>query len=290
MESPTAICFANNGQSVVTGGFRTDRMLQLFDLNRPGREANVVLKLGKTRRSKDGQKGLVSALAVANLDPNLLAVGTYAPGTIYLYDLRVQFAPAAEIIIDGTRVIGHGNSARKRKHFMYPDDDDFLNFSAAKAQWYHSRTRTGVTQLDFTADCQCLMSVSRRSNAVLRWDMRRLSSASSFCPGVASYETRNDTNQRLEFAMDRKEKIYVGGSDQCVRVYDIKRGVLIDTIDCAFGGAVNGVSVHHLGKRTLLATAIGSRQFPAYSDWDLDFPHQAVEGRPGGCLSLSELS
>ena len=287
LESPNSVCFANNGLSVVTGGFRTDRMLQLFDVNRPGRDASVILKLGTTRRSTDGQKGLVSALAVASVESNLLAVGTYSPGSIYLYDLRVQFAPAAEIVIDGTCVVGHGKSARKRKAFVDPDDE--LNFSAAKAQWYHTRTRGGVTQVNFTADCQSLLSVSRHSNAVLRWDVRRLSSSPTFCPGVASYETRNDTNQRLEFAIDGNENLYIGGQDNCVRVYDLKRTILLDTIDRVFGDSVNGVSVHHLGERTLMATATGSRHFPADSDWDLDFPHGAVEEKVVGCVCLSEL-
>jgi telomerase Cajal body protein 1 len=284
MESPTSVCFANNGMSVVVGGFRTDRMLQLFDLNRPGRDASVILKLGKTRRSTDGQKGLVSALAVASVESNLLAVGTYSPGSIYLYDLRVQFAPVAEIIIDGACVVGHGKSARKRKHLV---DDAF---STAKTRWYHSRTRGGVTQVKFTADSQSLLSLSRRSNTVLQWDVRRLSSSYAFCAGVASYETRNNTNQRLEFTLDGNEKLYIGGQDRCVRVYDLKQCVLLDTIDCVFGDSVNGVSVHQLAGQTLMATTTGSRHFPSDSEWDLDFPHGAVKDKVVGCVCLSELS
>ncbi len=302
MESPTTLCFASNGQQIVTGGFRTDRMLQIFDLNRPGRDPTIVLKLGKTRRSKDGQKGLVSSLTVEKIQQNLLAVGTYSPGSIYLYDLRTQSAPVSEIIVDGTCIAGHGKAhSRKRKHFGHSgvvlDDEDnddninnnkntsILNFSAAKIQWYHSRARGGVTQVEFSLNGQYLFSASRRSNAVLQWDLRRLSS-SSFCPGIASYPTCNDTNQRLGFALD--DRLWIGGQDKCVRIYNLD-GSMVDTMD-GFEDAVNGVSIHTAGERTLMATAVGSRRFPSEQDWDEDCPHHAADASNSGWFSLSEIS
>jgi hypothetical protein len=287
MESPTTLSFANNGQQIVTGGFRTERMLQVFDLNRPGREASSILKLGKTRRSKDGQKGLVSALSASA--HNILAVGTYSPGSIYLYDLRAQSTEVAEIDVTGTCVVGHGkaHSGRKRKHFVDENEEDLLNFSAAKMKWYQSRARSGVTQLEFSHDCQYLYSASRRSNAILQWDMRRLSS-SSFCPAIASYETDNDTNQRIEFAL-WEDNLWVGGRDKCIRVYEqSKSGKLKCKMD-GFRDAVNGVSLTSLGDKTLLASASGSRQFPSEQDWDEDDPHRNSEENDGGSLGLYDV-
>ena len=62
MESPTVAIFSGNGQKILAAGFRTDRTIHIFDAAVPGRDSTI-LHLGKTRRSSDGQKGLVSALS-----------------------------------------------------------------------------------------------------------------------------------------------------------------------------------------------------------------------------------
>ena len=299
MESPTTLCFVENGQKIVTGGLRSDRILHVFDINRPGREhSRPMLKLGKTRRSKDGQKGLVSAMAYSERT-GVIAVGTYSPGSIYLYDLRTYSrSPVAEIVMSSSTstssggsvcVVGHGKRGKKmnkRKRFAAVDDNDddaaptdnnrnsndkdnggvgvndpppssvplpSMNFSAAKLQWYQSRTRGGVTQVEFDDD-DCngngnghyLFSTSRRSNAILQWDLRKISS-SNFCPGIASFETDNDTNQRIEFQI-HGDQIWTGGRDGCVRVYNHRRSTagkshLLAKID-GFRDCVNGISLH----------------------------------------------
>mmetsp|Transcript_13316 Transcript_13316/g.37485 ORF Transcript_13316/g.37485 Transcript_13316/m.37485 type:complete len:570 (-) Transcript_13316:1086-2795(-) len=287
MESPTTLCFVENGQKLVTGGLRTDRILHVFDINRPGREHSPpLLRLGKTRRSKDGQKGLVSALAYSE-QTGVIAVGTYSPGSIYLYDLRTYSKSAvAEIVVSSSSsassggtvcVSGHGKRGRKnkRKRFAIPNDledtriDDnrigdasrapagvekalqsmpSINFAAAKLQWYQNRTRGGVTQVEFENDGagHSLFSTSRRSNAILQWDLRNLSS-SNFCPGIASFETDNDTNQRIEFQI-YGDQIWTGGRDGCVRVYSHRRSTageasLLATVG-GFQDSVNGISLY----------------------------------------------
>ena len=118
MESPNVVTFCENGQHVVTGGFNTDRMIQIFDLNKPGRDALHVVKLGKTRKSKDGQKELVSAITSGSRDlssgtktatgpsyHNLLAIGTYSPGSIYLYDTRCYKVGDVSTIMTATTTL-----------------------------------------------------------------------------------------------------------------------------------------------------------------------------------------
>ena len=313
MESPNVVTFCENGQHIVTGGFATDRMIQIFDLNKPGRDALHTVKLGKTRKSKDGQKGLVSAITSASRNlsgtttatgtpyHNLLAIGTYSPGSIYLYDTRCYKAGDVSTImtaatISGTCVVGHGKShGRKRKHFRLEEtngdgggdengDDILFNFSAAKIKWYQNRARGGVTQLQFSPNDHLLYSASRRSDAVLAWDIRKLSSLetsplSVHCPGIASYKTDSDTNQRLEFTFcqqNNKQQLWIGGRDACVRVYDCQSQRLIETIDIATerqgndGNAVNGVSLFqpsNTQSKALMAVSVGSRTFPTEQDY-----------------------
>eukprot|EP00934_Nitzschia_sp_Nitz4_P002358 Nitzschia sp. Nitz4//scaffold12_size214221//188803//190141//NITZ4_001533-RA/size214221-augustus-gene-0.37-mRNA-1//-1//CDS//3329535119//2358//frame0 len=295
MESPTTVCFVNNGQQVLMGGFRTDRMLHIFDLNRPGRDSSVVLKLGKTRRSKDGQKGIISALASSE---SLLAAGTFAPGSLYLYDQRAQSTPVSEITISGTCIAGHGKGhSRKRKHFVFASDEQendetTMDFSAAKVQWYHNRARTGVTQVEFSTDGNYLFSASRRSGAILQWDLRRVSSASSssFCPGVASFPTCNDTNQRLDFVLVDNH-LWVGGTDQSIRVYDTETTSLVHRIN-SYPDAVNGLSIATIAGKKYLASATGSRKFPSDSCWDDDdsvVEASRVQCKEKGWLGLSAI-
>ncbi|MGK3760761.1 MAG: hypothetical protein ACI8RD_013079 [Bacillariaceae sp.] len=361
MESPTTLCFVENGTKLVTGGLKTDRLLHIFDINRPGRDhVPPTLKLGKTRRSKDGQKGLVSAMAYSE-HRGVIAVGTYSPGSIYLYDLRTYSKSAvAEVIMSSASsstsfggsvcVVGHGqrgkkNNNIKRKRFNNNNDPSSgvaagvdnsspsMNFSAAKRSWFQTRTRGGVTQVEFDdsdgdgmaggGDGHYLFSTSRRSNAILQWDLRKLSS-SNYCPGIARFEVDNDTNQRIEFQI-HGDQIWTGGRDGCVRVYSYRTSTsettnpLLAKIDgFRDGDCVNGISLHSdstigteslisdmndegddgkdhnnisdIGiRKSLLAVAIGTRHFPSESDWDSEEPHPSLTNRTNDYVGAAQV-
>ena len=274
LESPTVVQFLHNGQRLVSGGFRTDRMLQLFDVNRPGKVPYQVLKLGKTRRSRDGQKGLVSCIATTSSTSSnhLMAVGTYAPGSIYLYDDRCHgYEEQASILLTGgTCIVGHGRSFGRKAKRYHQILDDNLNFKKAKIQWYQDRARPGVTQLEFgdgDDNYYQLFSTSRRSNAVLQWDLRKLTSGSGATCGVASFATVNETNQRLEFHIDSsKNHLWVGGQDCKVRAYSIATQKLLSTLELQ--EVANGVSLNKDGDK--LAVVSGSRRFPSDAELDPD--------------------
>ena len=301
LESPTIVKFSPLGDQIVTAGYRTDRMIQLFDSARPGK-SGCVLQLGKTKRSSDGQKGLVSALAfnhssASAMSPNsLLAVGTYAPGSIYMYDFRQGSQQPAGTIWSGRCVVGHGKKYSKKRRrtdiltttttatddittTTTTDGDDI--FSAAKAQWYGRRVQRGITQLEFDAQGN-LYSASRHSDAVLVWDVRMLSGNPAYetvpLRGYTNYAANLQTNQRLEFALDEaSSRLWVGGCDGDVAVYDTSsssgsgNNKPLQTLaipGCAGEDAVNGLS--YSSTYDMLAVATGSRRFPTEGDYDSD--------------------
>lgn len=304
MESAVVACFHPSGTQLVASGFRSDRTLHVFDTAVPGRESTV-WRLGKTRRSSDGQKGLVSSLAYAP-DGKYVAVGTYAPASIYVYDHRSGSTPSGTVL-DGTCVVGHGRShARKKRRLAAvsdpadPEDEDDAPptwLSSAKVKWFHKKAQGGITHLQFSPTQEYLLySVSRRSNTVLTWDLRMLSDdpdcKSHAIGGIASYETDNDTNQRLEFDLDDTgSRLFVGGRDRCVRVYSTESGELQGRIG-GLDGPASGVSIRRnpssASGSSFLAIASGARRF--LSEEELDGEDAALPSNgPPGALRLFQV-
>lgn len=270
MEGPTVVEFSPDGRRIYGTGFKSDRTIAVFDTSIPGRDG-MIARLGKTRRSHDGQKGIPSAISFPkcsnNSDgsssgcsgpSNVFAVGTYSPASIYIYDDRMstQFNPAGTIVLHGgLTVVGHGRAfSRKKRRYEQVDSknqDGNSNegeenlFSLARVSWFQSRARGGVTQLMWAPPTSnnpfMLFSASRRSNTVLSWDVRCLSGGDSsktgrpVC-GLQSYARDGDTNQRLEFDLDSHgRRIFVGSgsSEGVVKIYDVNSGKLEDTLDVA---------------------------------------------------------
>jgi WD40 repeat protein len=291
MESPTVVSFSPDGTHVYAAGFRTDRFIHVFDTTIPGRDSTI-LRLGKTRRSTDGQKGLVSAIAFsprATLN-HVFCVGTYAPGSIYVYDERLPSGDPAGTILQGVCVVGHGKGHSRKKQRLVIDDDESPDdiFSGAKVRWFQTRARGGVTQLTFSPkDDYMLYSASRRSDAVLAWDLRMLSGNEEYasCPirGIFSYATCSDTNQRLEFDFDKHgRRLFVGGHDRCVRIYDVQSGKLLEKMD-GLEDVVNGISYtsSEATSSGLLAVAVGARRFPEDSGDEHENCGSLVTNVPG---------
>lgn len=211
MEGPSIVSFNTSGSRVYGTGFKTDRTIAIFDTSIPGREG-MIARMGKTRRSNDGQKGIPSAIAfpktqqinndgsgVASGPSNVFAIGTYSPASIYIYDDRmsnVAFNPAGTIILSsGVAVVGHGRAfSRKRRRFVDNStstapavitgtEEEGMNeedmFASSRVNWFQSRAQGGVTQLSWASGASSnpyvLFSASRRSDVVLSWDVRALS-------------------------------------------------------------------------------------------------------------------
>jgi len=313
MEAPNVVSFSGDGQQIVAGGFRTDRTLHIFDTALPGRTSKTILHLGKTRRSNDGQKGLVSAVSFGGGGEGsspIVAVGTYAPGSIYIYDLRSGQQPTGTIL-NGLCVVGHGvGNSRKKRRFAettvgkdnasdginVENKDDGNWFSNAKAKWFRTKAQGGVTQLEYSpSDSYILYSSSRRSNCIISWDLRMLSGntdhQSNPVRGLSSYATNNDTNQRIEFDIESKGKmLYVGSTDSRIMIYDLASAEHTGTLDCLDLGVVNGVThAYQSNGASYLAVATGSRQFPTEEDIENERDFSKA-GKPAGNLLLYKLN
>lgn len=221
----------------------------------PGNQSCSIWKLGKTKKSKDGQKGMISTLAMSMSQDheNILAVGTRNPSSIYLYDDRMGYsnemgeihtlsASFGRVGSSSSHVIlGHGKHfSRKRKWTttLHPtteterqsqqqqQDDESKDiqdiFSMAKQKLYQQTAKgTGINQLVFGSGAQnshLLYSSARKSNAVLAWDLRMLSSSSSSSSSSLSSKTflfqttpqafprtGEFTNQTLQFHVDHHQ-------------------------------------------------------------------------------------
>lgn len=294
MEAPNVTTFSHDGQRIICGGFRSDRTIHVFDTAIPGRDSTV-LRLGKTRRSSDGQKGLVSSISFSG-SSSTFAVGTYSPGSIYLYDLRSSQSPSGTIV-NGHCMVGHGKGHAKKKRrlvditegkkearILEADDDESINelngdnwFTVAKAKWFQSKTQSGVTQLQFAPnDDYILYSSSRRSNVIIAWDVRMLSGRPEYqtnpVRGIATFETMNESNQRIEFDVDSSgQTLYAGGQDKCVRIYDVKSGRCTGMIG-DLDDTANGVSASNVIGTNMLAVATGSRRFESFDEIHGDQP------------------
>ena len=306
LEGPTVVEFSPDGSKIYGTGFRSDRTIAVFDTSIPGREGQI-LRLGKTRRSADGQKGIPSAIAFPKCSggegpSNVFAVGTYSPASIYIYDDRMACGAAGTIVLHGgLTVVGHGRAfSRKKRRFASTADTNNENdenwFSSARVNWFQSQARGGVTQLMWappaSSNPYILYSASRRSNAVLSWDVRMLSSNDKnthpIC-GLKSYARDGDTNQRIDFDLDNYgKKLYIGtgSNESVVKIYDTATSTLdhemsIENNQCKY--ASNGVSFLNIGSQKLLAVATGSRHFSDESD---DEDDEELEILSPGCLQL----
>ena len=258
LESAQSVAFTPDGERILAG---FNRYIKMFHTNVPGREYDT-MRLGKSRYSKDGQKGIVSAISYPTSSRNIFAVGTYA-GSLYLYDDRVPSAIAADIVINGRCVVGHGKSNKaakqlKRKFFQHNEEfsedaaisiDDLM--ASAKKKWFEKVVNGGITQLTWSpGNDNLLFSASRRSNQIVCWDVRTKSGISSFA------RVAEETNQHIGFDLDDK-RLYAGSRDNTILIYDITTTECVNSIKCA--DVVNGVSCFN--SYDLIACSTGDRRF-----------------------------
>ncbi|KAG0311093.1 Telomerase Cajal body protein 1 [Dissophora globulifera] len=142
--APTALCFNLDGSKIYCG---SNNMVEIFDTTRPGRDSQKRPTV-RTRKSRKGQKGVISCLAFNPDQSDLYAAGSFLK-TIGLYDSR-----ADELLLllrdkgNNTSSNSGGNRARRQGEMG------------------------GVTHLQFSPDGQYLYSASRQDPWIRCWDIR----------------------------------------------------------------------------------------------------------------------
>jgi len=122
-EPVTALSVGCTSEQIIAG---YDEEIRIFDIAQPGRTCSYIKTLSSTRQGKrklvEGQRGLISAIAVCPDDPSLFAAGSYM-GDIYLYSLKdnemvapmegksggvsqLKFSPNGQYLFSGARKSG----------------------------------------------------------------------------------------------------------------------------------------------------------------------------------------
>ncbi|KAJ3390552.1 Telomerase Cajal body protein 1 [Lobulomyces angularis] len=83
IRAPNSLCFDLDGEKLYTG---FDSKLQIYTLSRPGKESENILTT-PTKRSKSGQKGIISSISFNPDYSGLLSLGSYS-GSVGLYDIN----------------------------------------------------------------------------------------------------------------------------------------------------------------------------------------------------------
>jgi len=183
---PNSLAFTPDGMRIYCG---FENGVQVFETSRPGNEAKK-LATTPTRKSKDGQKGMISSIAFCPDRSGLWAAGSFGR-SIGLYDERRKGA---------LYLLGTGEVASDRiRRIEVPDR------TMAKDR----KVMGGVTQVQFSPDGMHLFSASRRDNLVLCWDIRNSDEVL-----YAMDRGPSDTNQRMSFDIDGAGKWLVAGDTE----------------------------------------------------------------------------
>ena len=232
MAEAFGLAFSPGGERLYAGA---ERALLSFDVARPG-DAVARRATAATRRSADGQRGIIAAVDAAPGAP-LVACGSVA-GSVAVYDERVR---------------GRAGGAGVVELSWPPGARDGPG--------------AGATQVTFSPDAQRVYVGFRRHGAVRAWDLR---SAGAPCMGFARDA---GSNQRISFSLDGAggavagagagsaggRVLLTGSRGGAALAYDTLTGELLRRIEVDAGarGAVNSAALHPCGG--VFAVAVGER-------------------------------
>ncbi|KAF9964934.1 Telomerase Cajal body protein 1 [Mortierella alpina] len=275
--APNALCFNLDGTKIYCG---SNNMIQIFDTARPGRDSQKRPTV-PTRKSKKGQKGVISCLAFNPDQSDLYAAGSYLK-TIGLYDAR------AEELLLLLRDKSHRPHHRANKEGAVKNQDTPQQQRSSDAV----PPMGGVTQLQFSPDGLYLYSASRQDAYIRCWDIRNTAHV------LHRLERPGElTNQRIGFDISNDGRwLTTGDMNGDISVFDLTspEEAGADRLVARYHGhddVVSAATFHPGG--SMLATSSGQRKYELDclakdSDSDSDMDSDSDSGVDKGASSQDE--
>ncbi|KAG0033142.1 Telomerase Cajal body protein 1 [Podila clonocystis] len=258
--APNSLTFNLDGSKIYCG---SNNMIEIFDTTRPGKDSTK-RPTCPTRRSKKGQKGVISSLAFNPDHSNLYAAGSYLK-TIGLYDGR-----ADELLL---LLRDKHHNSRKRSKFSNATPSIEAGESTTSQSQDQKRPPMGaVTQVQFTPDGLHLYSASRQDSYIRCWDIRNTAQVLHRIerPGHL-------TNQRLSFDISSDGKwLSTGDMNGDISIFNLENPVDGETerLTARIRGhedVISAAAFHP--SNSMLATSSGQRKY----DLDLSEPPSSSE-------------
>lgn len=170
-----SVSFSPDGQKVFAGG---QDKIWIFDTNRPGTTSICDFQTIASKKSKCGQKGLISCMNFRFDDTGVFAAGSFK-GSVGVYD---------------SRTLSDRNSSA------------FCLFDAHK---------NGVSQVKFLNDGWSIITAGRREGTLKKWDLRMMQEVKATISPVSEYIIKDPirTNQRIYFDISNDGKLFTGGKN-----------------------------------------------------------------------------
>ena len=197
-----SVSFSPDGKKIVSGG---QDKIWLFDTKRPGSNSICDFQTIPSKKSKSGQKGLISCLNFRHDDTGIFAAGSFK-GSVAIYDMRT---------------LSERNSS------------SYCLFEAHK---------NGVSQIKFLNDGWSVLTAGRRDKAMKKWDLRMMRETSVDNRPLTEYIVDNfaRTNQRIYFDTSNDGKLVTGSVDGFLE-FEISTGEILK--DTKLGNTVSSVSI-----------------------------------------------
>ncbi|KAG0075243.1 Telomerase Cajal body protein 1 [Podila epicladia] len=258
--APNSLSFNLDGSKIYCG---SNNMVEVFDTTRPGKDSTK-RPTCPTRRSKKGQKGVISSLAFNPDHSNLYAAGSYLK-TIGLYDGR-----ADELLL--LLRDKHQNSRKRAKLSKGSSMTEAGKSTTSQSQDQKRPPMGALTQVQFTPDGLHLYSASRQDSYIRCWDIRNTAQV------LHRIERPGDlTNQRMSFDISSDGKwLSTGDMNGDISIFNLKNPVdgEIERLAARIRGhedVISAAAFHP--SNSMLATSSGQRKY----DLDLSEPPSSSE-------------